>query len=46
MKKEIKDPETSVKTYCVKTPKETYSVSCKKYTLNENSSVKKTKKID
>ena len=45
MKKEIKDPETSVKTYCVKTM-ETYSVSYKKYTLNENSSVKKTKKID
>ena len=34
MKEEIENPETSVETYCV---------SCKKYTTNEDSSIRKTK---
>ena len=42
MKEEIKNPETSVGMYYVKTM-ETYCVSCKKYTANENSNVGETK---
>ena len=41
MKEEIKNSETSVEYFCG-TSMETYCVSCKKYTANENSRVQKT----
>ena len=34
MKEEIRNPQFSVETYCV---------SCKKYTINEDTSIRKTK---
>ena len=42
MKEEIKNPETSVE-YTISKTMETYCISCKKYTANENSGVRKTK---
>ena len=42
MENEIKNPETSVECIIIKTL-ETYCVSCKKYTENENSNIRKTK---
>ena len=42
MKNKIKNPENFCGIYYIKTM-ETYCVSCKKYTENENSNVRKTK---
>ena len=42
MKKEIKNAENSVE-YTIQEQKETYCISCKKHTANQNSSIKKIK---